>query len=465
MVKINNRVYPYIPNSAPGVRAEMLKEIGADSIEALYQEVPDRIRLKRSLNLPDPFFSEYELKQHVSTLLSRNKTCDEFISFLGGGCWHHFIPAICDEISSRGEFLTAYAGDTYSDHGKHQAWFEFQSLLGELIDMDIVGFPTYDWPTAASSSALMACRLTDRKEILVSSNLNPQTLLQMQNYCRAAATIRPIEYNRDTGLLSMEDLKGQISSQTAGVYFENPTYLGVVETHGGQISEIAHSSGALSIVGIDPISLGVLAPPSHYGADIVCGDAQPLGIHMSGGGGLCGFIASRDDPEFMKEYPTLLETIGTTEREGEYAFGWATLERTSYVKRELSEDFTGTSTGLWSITAAVYLALMGPQGMREVGTTILQKAQYAIRQLNTLKGIRSDMLAATPFKEFVVNFDETGKTTAEINRQLLQKGIFGGLDLSTTFPELGQSGLYCVTEVISKDNIDKLIDSLREIIK
>ncbi|MEE4265701.1 MAG: hypothetical protein V2I56_23645, partial [Desulfobacteraceae bacterium] len=157
MVKINNRVYPYIPNSAPGVRAEMLKEIGADSIEALYQEVPDRIRLKRNLNLPDPFFSEYELKQHVSTLLSRNKTCDEFISFLGGGCWHHFIPAICDEISSRGEFLTAYAGDTYSDHGKHQAWFEFQSLLGELIDMDIVGFPTYDWPTAASSSALMAC--------------------------------------------------------------------------------------------------------------------------------------------------------------------------------------------------------------------------------------------------------------------------------------------------------------------
>lgn len=465
MAKIKNRVYPYIPNSAPAVRAQMLREIGADSIEALYQEVPDSIRLKRKLKLPDAFFSEYELKQHVATLLSKNKTCEEYISFLGGGCWHHFIPAICDEISSRGEFLTAYAGDTYSDHGKHQAWFEFQSLLGELIDMDIVGFPTYDWSTAASSSALMACRLTDRNEILVAGSLNPQTLLQMQNYCRAAAIIRRIEYNRDTGLLSLEDLKEKISSRTAAVYFENPTYLGVVETQGSQISEIVHNSGALSIVGVDPISLGVLAPPSQYGADIVCGDAQPLGIHMSGGGGLCGFIASKDDPEFMKEYPTLLETIGTTESEGEYAFGWATLERTSYVKRELSEDFTGTSTGLWSIAAAVYLALMGPQGMREIGTTIMQKVQYAIRQLNTLEGIRADVFEATPFKEFVVNFDDTGRTTTEINRQLLQKGIFGGQDISETFPELGQNGLYCVTEVISKDNIDQLVYSLGEIIK
>lgn len=186
---------------------------------------------------------------------------------------------------------------------------------------------------------------------------------------------------------------------------------------------------------------------------------------MSGGGGLCGFIASKDDPEFMKEYPTLLETIGTTESEGEYAFGWATLERTSYVKRELSEDFTGTSTGLWSIAAAVYLALMGPQGMREIGTTIMQKVQYAIRQLNTLEGIRADVFEATPFKEFVVNFDDTGRTTTEINRQLLQKGIFGGQDISETFPELGQNGLYCVTEVISKDNIDQLVYSLGEIIK
>jgi glycine dehydrogenase subunit 1 len=465
MAERKNKVHPYIPNSAPGVRAEMLKEIGADSIETIYQVIPDGIRLKRKLNLPAPFLSEYELKQHVSTLLSKNKTCNEFINFLGGGCWHHFIPSVCDEISSRGEFLTAYAGDTYSDHGKHQAWFEFQSLLGELIDMDVVGFPTYDWPTAVSSSALMACRLTDRKEVLVPRNLNPQTLSHMQNYCRAAATIRSIEYNRDTGLLNLEDLKKNISPQTAAVYFENPSFLGVVETHGAQISEIAHSSGALSIVGVDPISLGVLAPPSHYGADIVCGDVQPLGIHMSGGGGLCGFIASKDDPEFMKEYPTLLETIGSTEREEEYAFGWATLERTSYVKRELSKDFTGTSTGLWAITAAVYLALMGPQGLKEVGTTIMQKVQYAIQQLNRLKGIRADVFEATPFKEFVVDFGGTGKTTAEINRQLLRKGIFGGLDLAATFPELGQSALYCVTEVISKDNIDQVVDSLGEIIK
>ncbi|MBW2057931.1 MAG: aminomethyl-transferring glycine dehydrogenase subunit GcvPA [Deltaproteobacteria bacterium] len=462
---MEKKVYPYIPNSAPKVRTGMLREIGVKDVGELYSEIPPGLRLDGRLKIPEPLLSEFDLRRHVESLLFKNKTCKEYINFLGGGCWQHFVPAVCDEINSRGEFLTAYAGGTYSDHGKHQAWFEFQSLLAELIDMDVVGFPTYDWSTAATSSVLMACRLTNRKEIIVPRNLHPEKLSQMKNFCKAAASVRQVGYDTRTGQMDLEDLREKVSSATAAVYFENPGYLGGIESHGREISRIAHANGALSVVGVDPISLGLLAPPSKYGADIVCGDVQPLGVHMYCGGGLCGFIGSRDDERYMAEYPTLLETIGPTEREGEWGFGWATLERTSYVKRELSEDFTGTSTGLWAITAAVYLALLGPQGMRDVGEAIMQKSHYAMKRLATLDGVRAPVFECATFKEFVVNFDDTGRSVKEINMALLDEGIFGGKDLSEDFPELSQSALYCVTEVISKENIDRLVTSLGEVLR
>jgi glycine dehydrogenase subunit 1 len=168
--------------------------------------------------------------------------------------------------------------------------------------------------------------------------------------------------------------------------------------------------------------------------------------------------------EFMAEYPTLLETIGPTGREGEWGFGWATLDRTSYFKRELSEDFTGTSTGLWAITAGVYLALMGPEGMQEVGEAIMHKSHYAAKRLSEIPGVSVPVLSATHFKEFVARFDQPGKPVREINEQLLDTGIFGGIDLSKDFPELGNAALYCVTEVISKEQIDTLVDALRRIL-
>jgi len=457
-------VYPYMPNTAPEVRAEMLAELGVADSEELYQEIPAELRLDRLLNLPPPFLSEHDLKLHVEGLLTKNKTCLEYANFLGAGCWQHFVPTVCDEMNSRGEFLTAYAGHTYSDHGKHQAWFEFQSMLADLIEMDVVGFPTYDWTTAASSSVLMACRLTDRREILVPRNLNPDKLSQMRNFCQPAAQIKPVGFDPETGQLDLADLEKKLSPQTAAVYFENPTYLGFIEAGGRRISEMAHQNGALAVVGVDAISLGVLSPPSRYGADIVCGEAQSLGVHMSCGGGLCGFIGSPDDQRYLAQYPTIMETIGPTENEDEFGFGWAIWEQTSYVKRELSDDFAGTSTGLWAITAGVYLSLMGPQGMVDVGRTIMQKSHYAIQRLSRIKGVKVPLFKATAFKEFVVNFDQTHKSVSQINKALLDKKIFGGKDISGEFPELGQSALYCVTEVTSKEEIDNLAASIEEIV-
>ncbi len=220
-------------------------------------------------------------------------------------------------------------------------------------------------------------------------------------------------------------------------------------------------------MGVDPSSLGILAPPSHYGADIICGDLQPLGIHMNYGGGQSGFISTRDEEKFVMEFPSRLFGIAPTIVEGEYGFGDVAYERTSFGNlREKGKEFVGTQTALWGgITAGVYLSLMGPKGMYELGQNIMQKSQYTINELNKIKGVKGSKFNSINFKEFVVDFNDTNKTVEEINKKLLEKGIFGGKDLSKDFPEFGQCALYCVTEIHLKEDIDKLIDSLKETIE
>lgn len=457
--------HPYIPNSVPEVEEELLKEIGLSSLEDLHEEVPQEIKLTENMDLPEAFGSEYELKRHVEGLLNKNKSCAENINFLGAGCWQHYVPAICDEINGRGEFLTAYGGESYNDFGRFQTLFEYQSMVAELVDMEVVNVPTMDWSQAASTAVRMAARVVGRKQILVPKLMSREKLLVMKNYCSPDLEIIEVDYDRETGCMSLGDLKNKISDKTAAVYFENPSYLGFIELNGQKISDIAHEFGAVSVVGVDPISLGVIAPPPSYGANIVCGDLQPLGIHMNYGGGQSGFMATMDEEKYVMEFPSRLFGIAPTSVEGEYGFGDVAYDRTSFGHhREHGKEYVGTQTALWGITAGVYLATMGPKGMEEVGQTIMQKSQYAALRLNTLKNVRSNYFNTVFFKEFVVDFNKTGKTVKEINQELLAKGIFGGKDLSKDFPELGQCSLYCVTEVHSKTDIDRLVTALEEII-
>jgi glycine dehydrogenase subunit 1 len=451
--------HPYIPNSVPEIKEQMLKEIGIDSVEDIFKEIPDHLRFKGQMNLPEPILSEYALRRHVEGILAKNKNCKDNISFLGGGTWQHYVPSVCDTIASRDEFLTAYVGDAYSDHGKFQALFESASMIGELVDMDVVNTPTYDWANAIAISCRMAARINGRKEILVPKSMSPGRLMVVNNYCKPEIRVIPVDYNVNTGLLNLADLRRKISSNTSAVYFENPSFLGVIETQVEEISKIAKENGALVIVGVDPSSLGVLEAPAKYGADIVCGELQPFGMHMQWGGGLSGFIATRDEKEFVAEYPSLLFGITTTTKEGEYGFGEVFYERTSYASREKGKDFIGTCTALYGIVAGVYLALMGPQGMQELGEGIMQRVQYAISKLSKIKGVKL-AFDGYHFKEFVLNFDKTGKTVAEINAGLKALNIFGGKDLSKDFPELGQSALYCITEVHTQEDIDKLVEAL-----
>jgi glycine dehydrogenase subunit 1 len=458
-------IYPYIPNSAPLVKAEMLREIGIKSIDELYADIPDRLRFKGRLNLPEPLLSEAELSRHVDNLLNKNKSTRETLSFLGAGCYQHQVPAVCDEINSRGEFLTAYAGDPYEDHGRFQALFEYESLMAELLNMEVVNVPNYDGFQAAATSLRMACRITGRSTVLLPQNMGADKSSKVKAYLQPDISIERFPYDPRTGLANLVELKVKLSAEVAAVYFENPTFMGLLEIQADQISAAAHAAGALCVVSVEPLSLGVIRAPVEYGADIACGDIQSLGMHMNYGGGHAGFIASNDDPKFVMEFPSRLFGVAPTVVEGEYGFGDVAYERTSFALREEGKEWVGTAAALWGITAGVYLALMGPQGMLEIGEGLMQRCRYAMHRIAAIPGVKVPFSDTPHFTEFVVNFDDTRRTAAGINQALLEKDIFGGMDLSQEFPELGQSILFCVSEVHTQADLDRLAAALKEVVQ
>ncbi len=455
-----------MPNSVPAARKALQDELGVASVEELFAQIPASHRLQRPLELPPTLSAESELRRHMTGMLGRNRSCEEYLNFLGGGCWQHHVPAVCDEIVRRSEFLTPVWGTPSSDLGRNQAWFEFTSQLGELVDMDLVALPVYSWGCAAGHAIRMASRLTGRRRVLVPRYLDPERAAVIRNYCEPPEMpthieIVELEVEPGTRHVDMADLREKLSADTAAVYFENPAYLGQFEPGAADIVEAAHAAGALAIAGVDPLSLGIVTPPGAYGADITVGSIQPLGIHMHCGGGLGGFIASRDEPDYAHEYPALMVSIAETTA-GERGFGLALMHQSSYGSREDGKDWTGNSTYLWAVGCAAYMALLGPEGFRELGELIIQRAHYAAALIDDLPGVEVPIRQGF-FKEFVVNFDGTGKTVADINKGLLDHSIHGGLDLSRAFPDLGQSALYCVTELHSQADLQKLADALREV--
>ena len=462
---MNKTVFPYIPNSVPEFKEEMMREIGIKDVDEIYSEIPEHLRFRGKLNIPGPYLSEQEMRRHVEGTLAKNTNCTEVLSFLGGGCWQHYVPSVCKTIASRDEFLTAYVGDTYPDRGKFQALFEYASLMAELIDMDLVSLPTYDWSTAAGSAIRMAARIKNRDKVVIPRTISKDRLLCIRDLCQSVVQeIQVVEYDPETGQIDLEDLRRKVSQHTAAIYFENPTYLGFIETQGAEISSIAHENGSEVIVGIDPISLGVLAPPSQYGADLVVGDLQPLGIPMYWGGGKAGFLGAKAKPEYVYESPFLFVGMAPTAEDDEYAFGQIYYDRTSYIRRDQGKDFSGTTANMYGIIAGTFLALMGPKGMQEIGETILSLNQYAASKLAQIPGVHLPFGRSPHFKEMVVSFDPAGKSVKEINRELLQSGIFGGVDLSSEFPVLGNSALYCFTEIHTQADIDRLAVALAGIL-
>ncbi len=461
--------HPWMANSVPAIKQAMLAEIGARSIEELFEQIPAAHRLKRPLNLPKQLASENELRRHLTSTLNRNVTCEQYLSFLGAGCWPHHVPAVVDEIIGRAEFLTPVWGSPQSDHGRNQAWFEFNSQLGELLDMEVVQLPVYSWGCAAGHAIRMASRITGRNEVVVAELSDPERLAVIKTYCEPREMTRHIEvvtvgFDKETGRIDLADLKKKVSKRTAAVYFENPSYIGQIESEAAEIAAIAKAAGAEVIVGVDPLSLGIMTPPAHYGADIVVGPTQPLGVHMNAGGGVGGFVASRDEETYIRQMNGFLVSITPTKTPGQHGFALASSHQTSYGMREEGKDWTGNSVYLWAIAAAVYMSLLGPKGFRELGELIIARSHYAAKTLGAIKGV-SIPFGSGHFKELVVDFGGSGKTVAKINNLLRKEhGIFGGKDLTGEIAGLNAPALYCVTEVHTKDDIDRLADALKEVL-
>ncbi|MDY2649331.1 MAG: aminomethyl-transferring glycine dehydrogenase subunit GcvPA [Pyramidobacter porci] len=458
-------VHPYMPNSAPSVERRMLSAVGVNSVEEIYTSIiPQDLLFKGTMNIPTPFTGEHELKKHVSGILAKNTNTEEALSFLGAGCYKRYVPAVCDEIANRAEFLTAYCGDTYSDHGKMQAIFEYASMMSELLDCDVVSYPTYDAGQAVSSSFRMALRLlSGRKTILVPSCMNPEIRSMAESYCRGCGTLVPVK--APDGLIDMADFEAKLSGDVAAVFVENPSFLGVFEPNARAIIDRAHARGALAIVMPDVCALGVMMPPSQYGADISCGEIQPLGMHMQFGSGCGGFIALADNPQLIAELPTYLYGIARTSVDGEYGWGRALYSRCSHMSRENAKEYFGTESGLWGIVAGTYLACMGPQGMKELGTRLMTYAEYAMQSLAALRGLRVNPSNGKVLQEFVVDFNATGLTVEHINAQLLEHNIFGGFNLTKAFPEQGERALYCVNDTITVSDIKTLCAALDSILR
>jgi len=459
-------LHPYIPNSVKEIKEKMLKEIEVKSIEELYSDIPEKFKLKRRLNLPEAI-SELELKKHIEKVLSKNKTFMDMPIFLGAGCWPHYVPAAVDYIIQRSELLTSYTPyQPEISQGMLQALFEYQSMICELTEMEVANCSMYDWASVLGEAARMASRIIRRNEVLIPKIIHPKRRKTLETYSEPAGIrVRAVNYDAETGQLDLEDLKMKVSEETAAVYIENPSYLGFIETQVDEISDITHGKGALFIVGVDPTSLGVLRPPGNYGADIVVGEGQPLGNPMNFGGPLLGIFACREDVRLIRQMPGRIIGMTKTVDGKQTGFCMALQTREQHIRREKATSNICSNEALCAVAAAAYMALLGPEGFKKLGQHIISKANYVIKRLNEIECVKCPIFNSAHFKEFTVNFDDSKRNVEEINKQLLEIGVHGGKDVSMDFPELGQTALYCVTEVHSKQDIDALVEALRTVLE
>ena len=437
------RVHPYIPNTAPASKAAMLAATGATSVEDFYADVPDDLRLHRPLDLPPALVAEEDLRRHVAGLLARNSSPDDRLAFLGGGTYPHAVPAVVTEVISRGEFLTAYAGEPYEDHGRFQALFEYASELGELLQTDVVTIPTYDGFQATSTALAMSGRITGRRTVLLVSDADADKLSRVTDFL---GVMRVRQVPTSGAVADLDAVRAGLDDGVAAIWVETPSATGAVEPALRELAELAHGAGALLVVGTDPVVYGVLEPPATQGADLTCGDIQSLGLGQWFGGAHAGYLACADDPRLVMELPSRLFGLTTTDVPGEIGFGDVAYERTSFAVREEGKEWVGTAAALWGIAAGVYLALMGPQGMRDLGETLALRTRYAQQRLAAIDGIE---LADDAFhlREFVIT---TPIPAAELVARCRARGVEPGI-------VRGDSELVvCVTEMHSRADIDRL---------
>ncbi len=444
----------YVPNTDAD-RQQMLAMIGVASVEDLFHDVPASHRFPR-LNLPAPV-SEYEILQELQGLSSEDADADSSPCFLGAGAYHHFVPAIVDAVISRSEFYTAYTPyQPEVSQGTLQAIFEYQSMICALTGMDVSNASHYDGATAVAEAVIMALNIgrLKRKTVLFSRYVNPQYRDVAHTYTQG------MDVNLSGfAAVDLDALEALIDSQTAAVIVQNPDFLGRLHSPARlrQLAAAAHAKGAVLIVVADPISLGLFEAPGRYDADIVCGEGQSLGNPLNFGGPYLGFFACKNEHVRRSAGRIIGETVDV---DGERGFVLTLSTREQHIRRDKATSNICTNQGLVALSAAVYMSALGKNGLRRVAELCYHKAHYAAQEIATQTGF--EVLQNEPFfQEFVVRCP---LPVAAVNRYLLDEyGIIGGYDLSQDYPELGNAMLVCVTETLSKRDIDALVMALAEV--
>jgi glycine dehydrogenase subunit 1 len=456
--------HPFIANSAIANWKNMLRELRIGSVQDLYSDIPGKLLVEKNLDIASRL-SESEVFNHVSGILSKNISYWDMLVFVGAGVWPHYVPAAVSEIISRSEFLTSYTQyQPEASQGMLMALFEYQSLMAELLEMDVVNASMYDWATALGEAGRMSKRITGRSEVVIPRFTSPDRRAVLQTYIDPMG-MKIIETPQSgvDGQIIQEKLKEKVSSDTAAVYLENPSYLGFLETEVEAIAEISHDADALFIVGVDPTSLGILRPPGDYEADIVVGEGQPLGNPVNFGGPLLGILACKNDRKMIRAMPGRIIGMTTTIDKTQKAFAMSMQTREQHIRREKATSNICTNNALCALASAVYLSLLGKSGMQQLGEHILAKTKYAIKRFSSIGLVDVPLFKAPHFKEFTIRFRR--KKACDVLGELLEHKICGGKSLSSEFPELGESVLVCVTELNSKPQIDNYVDTLDQLLR
>ena len=367
-------MYPYIPNT-PQDEQEMLKAIGLDSMDQLFEDIPKEVRLTKPLNIPDSK-SELEVSSYLKSLADKNCSTSELTCFLGAGAYDHYIPSVINAITSRSEFYTSYTPyQPEISQGTVQYIFEYQTLIANLTGMDIANASLYDGGTAITEAALMASAHSKKAEIIVSTGVNPEARQILKTYAHAQS-LKVVEVELKDGVTDAAQLESLVSDDTAAVIVQNPNFFGVLEDLKG-LGEIAHKGKKTSfIASVNPISLAVLKKPGELDVDIVVGDGQPLGIPLQFGGPYLGFMATKK--AYLRKIPGRI--VGeTTDLDGKRSFVLTLSAREQHIRREKATSNICSNQGLNALAATVYMVTMGKQGLKEVATQCLQKAHYAYK--------------------------------------------------------------------------------------
>ena len=440
----------YIANTDDDVR-RMLATIGIDSLDALFDAVPAEFRLGRALDVP-PALTEFGLTAEVGALIARDEGADRRPCFLGGGSYDHFVPAVVDQLAARGEFYTAYTPyQAEASQGTLQATFEYQTLIAELTGMDVSNASLYDGGSAAAEAMLMAMTVTRRLgRVVVAGTVHPEYRAILATYL---TNLEPelVTVPARGGKVDPAEVAAAITDDTSALIVQHPNFFGGLEEIEALVGA-AHAKGALAVVSVDPIGLGLLKRPGSFGADIVIAEGQSLGNHLNYGGPYLGILACRD--EYVRKMPG--RVVGqTVDRHGKRCFTLTLQTREQHIRREKATSNICTNQGLLALRASIYLAVVGPTGLRQAAELSTRKAHYAAERLASVPGL-SRAFATPFFKEFVV---KSAKAPALVLAEVGQLGYHGGIALGRWYPELADGILIAVTEKRTKAEIDGLAEA------